>query len=140
MISDATCDRIKNSFANQSLMSTFQAHISKLEIGGCEISAPISAGALQQHGFGHAGLTFALGDSAAGYAALTQMADQFEVLTVEMKINLLAPCQGDHLRAVGRVIKPGRRICVVQSDVYAIQDGQERHIALLQGTMIPVES
>jgi uncharacterized protein (TIGR00369 family) len=92
----------------------------------------------QQQGFGHAGLTFSLGDSAAGYAALSLMPADSDVLTAEIKINLLAPAQGDLLIATGRVIKPGRRLMVVGADVHALRDGKLTLIAVLQGTMIPV--
>ena len=106
--------------------------------GLSRIEAPILPGSRQQHGFGHAGLTFAIGDSAAGYAALSVMADNHEVLTSEMKIHLLAPAKGDLLIAEGRVIKPGRRLVIVQADVYALDAGQQTHVALLTGTMIPI--
>lgn len=130
--------RIRESFAAQSLMRTFGARLSRIAAGEVEIVAPIVPGARQQHGYGHAGLTFALGDSAAGYAALTLMPPEAEVLTVEMKINLLAPADGDSLVATGRVVKPGRRLVVVSAEVAAEKEGVTRQIALLQGTMIPV--
>ena len=131
-------NRIRQSFDAQSMMATLGAELTHVEPGHAHISAPILEGSKQQHGFAHAALTFAIGDSAAGYAALTVMADGFEILTTEMKINLLAPAQGDMLIARGKVIKPGRKLVIVQSDVYAVTDGQEIHIALLTGTMIPV--
>jgi uncharacterized protein (TIGR00369 family) len=93
----------------------------------------------QQHGAGHAGLTFALADTAAGYAALTLMPPGREVMTVEAKINLLAPALGDRLIARGRVLRAGRRLVVVTAEVAAVAAGQETMIALLQGTMIPVD-
>ncbi|VVT06856.1 Phenylacetic acid degradation-related protein [Roseovarius sp. EC-HK134] len=130
--------KIRRSFAAQAMMTTLGARLVALSDGATVIEAPILPGSRQQHGFGHAGLTFAIGDSAAGYAALSLMADGAEVLTTEMKINLLAPAQGERLIARGRVIKPGRRLVIVQADVYALQDGVETHIALLTGTMIPV--
>ncbi|WP_371226141.1 PaaI family thioesterase [Roseovarius sp. 2305UL8-3] len=126
------------SFDAQSMMATFGASLQMSSPGLAQISAPILQGSLQQQGFAHAGLTFAIGDSAAGYAALSLMPEDHEVLTTEMKINLLAPGQGDLLIARGRVVKPGRRLMVVQSDVFAITDGVEKHIALLTGTMMPV--
>ena len=119
-------------------MRTMGAEIANLELGQVTLSAPILEGCKQQHGFGHAGLTFSLGDSAAGYAALSMMPENAEVLTTEMKINLLAPAQGDKLIAVGRVIKPGRRLVIVQSDVYGETDGKRHHIALLTGSMMPI--
>lgn len=128
---------VENSFDRQSIMKTFGARLAETAPGRVIIEAPIVEGARQQHGFGHAGLTFALGDSAAGYAALTQMPEGAEVLTAEMKINLLAPARGALLRAVGEVVKPGRRLVIVRATVWAETDGTATEIALLQGTMIP---
>lgn len=130
--------RIQQSFASQSLMQTLGAELLSLDKGFVEITAPILDSSRQQHGFAHAGLTFSIGDSAAGYAALSTLPAGHEVLTTEMKINLLAPGKGDRLIARGKVIKPGRRLIIVQSDVYAVQDGNETHIALMTGTMMPL--
>lgn len=130
--------KLKASFEAQSMMQTMGAEISHLDVGAVTLSSPIPDTCKQQHGFGHAALTFGLGDSAAGYAALSVMPAEAEVLTSEIKINLLAPCLGDHIEARGRVIKPGRRLVIVQSDVYAITGDQETHIALLTGTMVPI--
>lgn len=131
-------DKIKTSFAAQSMMQTLGGEILEIASGHVTLAAPILPGSKQQQGFGHAALTFALGDTAAGYAALSVMAEDMEVLTAEIKINLLAPASGNRLRAEGRVVKPGRRLVVVQSDVYAETDQGDRHIAILTGTMVPV--
>ncbi len=133
-------EKVRASFAAQAMMATAGARLSDVTPGSCVITAPILEGVTQQHGFGHAGLTFALGDSAAGYAALSVMRADQEVLTTEMKINLIAPAQGDQLKAVGRVVRAGQRLCVVQADVFAISGSTETLIAILQGTMIPVEA
>jgi len=129
---------IRRSFAAQTMMATFGADLVAVSQGHARIEAPILPGSLQQHGYAHAGLTFAIGDSAAGYAALGVMPEGSEVLTTEMKINLLAPARGERLIARGRVIKPGRRLVIVQADVHAVEDGQETYVALLTGTMIPL--
>lgn len=131
--------RIQASFDRQSLMATLGAELIETGHGTATIVAPILPGSRQQQGFGHAGLTFSIGDSAAGYAALTLIPDTQEVVTAEIKINLLAPAIGDRLIARGRVIKPGRRLIVVASDVYAETAGTERLIACLMGTMMPVD-
>ncbi|MDW4499497.1 PaaI family thioesterase [Sulfitobacter sp. D35] len=131
-------DHIAESFAAQSMMATLGAELSRIEKGQVEITAPILPGSRQQQGFGHAGLTFAIGDSAAGYSALSVLSTGCDVLTAEMKINLLAPAKGDVLRATGRVIKPGRRLIVVSAEVHALEAGHETLIALLQGTMVPL--
>jgi uncharacterized protein (TIGR00369 family) len=131
-------NRIRNSFASQTMMQTLGAEITDVGQGSVTITAPILPGSRQQHGVAHAALSFAIGDSAAGYAALTQMPEDSEVMTAEMKINLLAPGAGDYLRATGKVIKPGRRLVIVTAEVHAITGSEEKLVALLQGTMVPV--
>lgn len=134
--------RIQTSFDRQSMMTTFGARLGAVDPGRVEITAPILSGALQQQGHGHAALSFALGDTAAGYAALTTIPLDHEIVTAEIKINLLAPARADLLIARGKVLKPGRRLIVVSSKVFAQTKGpdgpQEKLIAVLQGTMVPV--
>lgn len=137
-LSPGIAARIRESFAAQSMMTTLGARLAGLARGMARIEAPILPGSRQQHGFAHAGLTFAIGDSAAGYAALSVMPEGHEVLTTEMKIHLLAPAKGDLLVATGRVIRAGRRLVIVQADVHALEAGRESHVALLTGTMIPL--
>lgn len=129
---DGFAQKVQASFERQNLMTTFCARLVSVLPGAVVIEAPISDGVQQQHGFAHAGLTFALGDSAAGYAALSLMEEPQEVLTVEMKINLLRPAAGERLRAEGRVVKAGRTLTVVEAEVFA----DETLCAKLQGTMI----
>lgn len=131
-------ERVRASFAKQTMMQTLGAELESVAEGRVVITAPILPLALQQQGAGHAGLAFSIGDSAAGYSALTVMEEGKEVMTVEMKINLMAPSVGDRLVAEGRVIRAGRRIVVVAADVFAEVDGARKHVAMLQGTMIPV--
>lgn len=130
--------RLRDSFARQTMMATLGAEMLEAGEGRVVIAAPIGDHVLQQHGAGHAGLAFSIGDSAAGYAALSTMPDGAEVMTVEMKINLMAPAMGDRLVAEGRVVRAGRRIVVVAADVWAETEGGRKHVAMLQGTMIPV--
>lgn len=135
---DQTEARIRASFDRQSMMQTLGAGIITLAPGRCVIGAAIARHVLQQHGAAHAGLAFTLGDSAAGYAALSLMDPTAEVMTVEMKINLLSPAVGDRLEATGEVVRAGKRLTVVRAEVVAITGGQRKPVALLQGTMIPV--
>ena len=132
-------NRIYDSFAKQTLMATFGAKITALSPGRIELTAPILPIAHQQHGVGHAGLTFALADTAGGYAALSLMPEGREVMTVEAKINLLAPARGEKLIARGEVVRAGRRLTVVRAEVFAVENGAETCIAALQGTMIAVD-
>lgn len=130
--------RIRESFARQSMMTTFGAEILSVAPGAVVIAAPVLPGSRQQQGAGHAALAFGLGDSAAGYSALTLLPEGAEVMTAEMKINLLAPAVGDRLIATGRVVKTGRRLTVVTAEVAAESAGRLKLVALLQGTMVPV--
>lgn len=130
--------RIHDSFNAQALLRTFEAKLLSVEEGRVQIEAPILPLALQQQGFGHAGLTFSVGDSAAGYAALTTLPMTSEVVTSEIKINLLAPAIGERIVATGKVVKSGKRLCVVTSEVHAEKNGDQTLIAVLQGTMVPV--
>ena len=130
--------RIRDSFDKQTMMQTLGAALDSVTEGRVMIIAPILPTSLQQQGAGHAGLAFSIGDSAAGYSALTMMPDGAEVMTVEMKINLMAPAIGDRLVAEGRVVRAGRRIVVVAADVFAEVNGARKHVAMMQGTMIPV--
>lgn len=132
--------RVRESFASQTMMQTLGAKIIEVQPGLVRVSAPILPSAMQQQGFGHAGLTFSIGDSAAGYAALSMLPPDVDVVTSEIKINLLAPARGDRLVATGRVVKPGRRLCVVTAEVHAENDGETKLIAILQGTIVPVSA
>ena len=132
--------RIQTSFDRQAMMQTFGARLDEVARGRVALSAPILPGSRQQQGFAHAALTFGLGDSAAGYAALTTLPEDSEVVTAEIKINLTAPARGDRLVARGQVIKPGRRLIVVTSEVVSLSNGEETLVAILQGTMVPVPS
>jgi uncharacterized protein (TIGR00369 family) len=139
-IDPETARRIRDSFARQGLMTTFGARIDRLAPGHCTLSAPLGPAVSQQQGAGHAGLTFALGDTAAGYAALGLLPPGAEVMTAEIKINLLRPAIGDRLIARGAVVKAGRRLTVVRAEVSALAADRERLVAVLLGTMVPVDS
>lgn len=128
--------RIRESFAKQAMMMTLGAELEAITTGEVSIRAPILPIARQHTGHAHAALSFAIGDTAAGYAALTVMPEGSEVVTAEIKINLLAPADGDYLLATGRVVKPGRRLIVVTSTVTAVTGTQRRDVAILQGTMM----
>ena len=130
--------RIHDSFSRQSLMATFGATLGIVTPGAVTIHAPILPLALQQAGLGHGGLVFSLGDSAAGYSALTLLSAEQEVVTSELKINFIGPAKGDELIARGQVIRNGKRLIVVTAEVTARTGADETLIAILQGTMVPV--
>ena len=139
-ISEEIESKIRASFENQTMMATMGARLDSVESGKVSISSPVLEGFRQQQDFAHGGLIFALGDTAAGYAALSVMPIDVEVMTVELKINLMAPAPASGtLIAEGKVLKPGKRLVVVASDVWSQdRDGNRRQVAALQGTMIPV--
>ena len=130
--------RVAASFKKQSMMASLGAVLVAASDGHCVIRAPHLAQFTQQHGAGHAAVAFALGDSAAGYAALTMLPEGQEVMSVEVKINLLSPALGDAFEAIGEVVRAGRRLTVVRAEVFALTGTARKSIALLQGTMIGV--
>jgi uncharacterized protein (TIGR00369 family) len=130
--------RIRDSFARQAYMATLGAELVHIAAGEVDIALPFSDRLTQQDGFLHAGAVAGVTDSACGYAALTTMAADAEVLTVEFKINLLAPAAGERLVTRGRVIRSGRTLAVCRGDAFTISDGREKHVATLTTTMIAV--
>ncbi|MDT0541628.1 MULTISPECIES: PaaI family thioesterase [unclassified Streptomyces] len=136
--SPETRKRIQDSFARQGLMSHLGARITHIAQGRVHIVLPARPEVTQQHGYFHAGATSAIADTAGGYAGFTLFPEDTEVLTVEYKINLLAPALGDHLEAVGTVLKSGRTLTVCQLEVFAAQDGGRKLIANGQQTLICV--
>ena len=129
--------KVAKSFESQAFMKTIGANLDSVDEGRVVISVGLKPNMMQQHGFGHAGVTFSIGDSAAGYAALTKMDGHQEVLTSEMKIHLMSPADGKILKAVGSVLKAGRRLLVVQSNIYSVGEKKEKLIAIMLGTMVP---
>jgi uncharacterized protein (TIGR00369 family) len=132
-------ERIRLSFSKQGLMTTLGATLGAISPGSVEIILRPSPAISQQHGFVHAGAVSAIADSAGGYAALSLMSAGRGVLTTEFKINLIAPAAGERIIARGRVVKPGRTLTVVQTEVFAESQGQEKLIALLTATMMSIE-
>jgi len=131
--------RVRASFENQPAMARlFGARMVHLEPGATEIHIPIQPDFLQQMGNVHGGIIGALADSAAGYAALSLLAAGLEVVTVEYKINFLAPGFGEMLIGRGRVVRPGRTLHVCMADIFALQDGTEKPVAYMTTTMMAV--
>ncbi len=128
--------RVRDSFARQAIMDLIGARLSRVEPGLVEIELPYRADLTQQHGFFHAGITSTIADSAGGYAAYSLMPADASVLTTEFKINLLAPAEGELLRALGRVLKPGRLLTVCEVDVFALKDGTAKLCAKLLETLL----
>jgi uncharacterized protein (TIGR00369 family) len=132
-------ERVRASFVRQNAMTTIGAALTLVTPGIVEIEMPFSAALTQQHGFLHAGVISAALDSACGYAALSIMPDNAAVLTIEFKVNLLAPGRGVRFLFRGSVTKPGRTIVVADGQAYAIgEDEEAKLIATMTGTMMTI--
>lgn len=131
-------ERVRASFDRQHAMALIQATLPVVEHGRTEIHLPHWQGVEQQHGFVHGGVVGMIADSAAGYAAMTVVLASASVLTVEYKMNLVAPADGEKLIARGRVVRPGRTLIVTQAEVFAVKDGEEKLCALMQQTIMAV--
>lgn len=130
--------RVRASFGRQRLMATIGARLLRVSPGEVEIEAPFGDGLTQQHGFLHAGVVTALVDSACGYSALSLAPPHSEVLTVEYKVNFLAPAQGERFVARGRVVRSGQKMTVCSGEVVALTGSQEKQVAVMLATMIAV--
>jgi uncharacterized protein (TIGR00369 family) len=130
--------RVRDSFARQQFMTTLGATLGRVAPGEVLIAVPFSAPLTQQHGFLHAGVVAAVIDSACGYAALTLMEPGAGVMSVEFKVNLLAPAVGNRFVASGRVLRAGRTITACHGELRAVQDDSEVVVAVLQGTMMTI--
>ncbi len=125
----AFAKRIRASFARQGVMAYIGAELGDIAPGSCEIRLPYRPELSQQHGFFHGGIVATIGDSAAGYAGFSLMPADASVLTVEFKLNLITPADGELLIARGRVLRPGRTLTVTQIDVAVVKGGVERACA-----------
>ena len=131
--------RIEASFLRQGMMQNLGVSLLQVEPGMCEVSLLHSERVSQQQGGFHGGAMGALADIAGGYAALTAAPEGMEVTTVEYKINFLASFTGGELRAVGRVVKAGKRIIVTTAEVTHIDaGGKQTPCAVMQQTIVPV--
>src|SRR5256885_216919 len=130
---------VEDSFRRQPIMKLIGARLSLVEPGIVEITLPYRADLLQQNSYLHAGIITTIADSACGYAAYTLMPAGSNVLSVEFKINLLRPAQGQTFVARAEVIKAGRTLTVVRADVFTMNTNDEqRLVATMQGKMICV--
>lgn len=128
--------RVRRTFANQPALGTMGITLAKVEPGALELRMLYDAKFSQQNGFLHGGVVSAALDTACGLASYTLMPAQADILTVEFKINLLAPAKGQTFRFVGTVVKPGRTLVVAEGRAFATEDGREKLTATMTATMM----
>ena len=140
-LNPAFADEVRNSFAQQKMMSLIGARLTRVEPGLVEIEQPYRDDLTQQHSYLHAGVVTTIADSACGYAAYTLMPPKSEVLSVEFKVNLLRPAKGESFRARAEVIKAGKTLTVVRADVTATSATNESTlVATMLATIICLRS
>lgn len=133
-------ERVRQSFSKQAFMSTLGAELAAVTQGSVEIRLPFSPNLTQQNSYLHAGAITAVLDSASGYAALSVAPDDRDVLTVELKVNLLAPAVGEVFVARAQVKKAGRTLTVCTADAFAITGGKEKAVATMLATIMAVSA
>jgi uncharacterized protein (TIGR00369 family) len=132
--------KVRNSFGRQPFMSTIGAEMISVGRGRIEIRFPFSSKLSQQNGFVHAGAVTSIMDSACGYAALSVAPEEADVLSVEFKVNLLAPGIGESFVARASVKRAGKRLAVCAADAFALRAGEEKLIATMLATIINIDS
>ena len=128
--------RVRESFARQGAMKLIGAAIDEVAPGYCAIALTPRPELSQQHGYLHAGIVSAIVDSAGGYAGFTLFPEDASVLTVEFKLNLVAPAKGERIVAEGFVVKPGRTLAITRGEVHAEENGKRTLIAVMQQTLM----
>jgi uncharacterized protein (TIGR00369 family) len=129
-------ERVRDSFARQAAMRLIGATLVEVGPGAVTIDLPVREDLTQQHRYVHGGIVGMIADSAGGYAAFTLMPAEASVLTVEYKINMLAPATGERLEARGTVVKSGRTLSIARADVFGVANGEERLVATMQQTLM----
>ena len=133
---DAFAERVRQSFERQGAMALIGARLVELRAGYCALALTPRPETSQQHGYVHAGILATLVDSAGGYAGYTLFPADSSVLTVEFKLNLLAPAQGERIVAEGFVVKSGRTLTITRGDVHAERNGERTLVAIMQQTLM----
>lgn len=133
---ESYAERVRASFDLQQAMTLIGAELAVVDPGYVEIHLPYKPEITQQHGFIHGGVVGMIADSAAGYAANTLTPADASVLTVEYKLNLLAPADGERLVARGEVIRPGRTLLITRAEVFAVKHEQWTLCAVMQQTIM----
>ncbi|HWK70235.1 MAG TPA: PaaI family thioesterase [Burkholderiaceae bacterium] len=128
--------RVRDSFARQGLMRHLGVSIESIEPGEVRLTLPYRKELTQQHGFFHAGASSALADTAGGYAGFTLFPEGSSVLTVEFKVNLVAPARGDYLLGVGKVLRSGRTLTICQIEVFGVTSKGRELVAIAQQTLM----
>lgn len=132
--------RVRDNFARQKFMALINAKLFKIEPGFCEIHIPFDINLTQQNSFLHAGIVGTVADNAAGYAAFSLMEKSSAVLTVEFKLNLISPADGELLIGRSQVLKYGKTLTICRSDVFIVKDGVEKLCAASQSTLIELKN
>ncbi len=130
--------KVRDSFGRQPFMSTLGAEMTLVRRGRVEIQFPFSPKLTQQHGFVHAGAVTSIMDSACGYAALSVAPEEADVLSVEFKVNLLAPATGESFIARAAVKRAGKRLAVCTADAFAVKAGEEKLVATMLATIMNI--
>ncbi len=132
--------KVEESFNRQQFMKLINAQLLEVKPGFCEIHVPYDLTLTQQHGFFHAGIVSTIADNAAGYASFSLMEDNSSVLTVEFKLNLIAPGDGEMLIGRSNVLKNGRTLTICRSEVFVVKNGKEKLCAAAQSTLIELKN
>lgn len=132
--------KVRESFGRQKFMELIHAKLIKIAPGFCEIHIPFDLTLTQQHGFFHAGIISTVADNAAGYASFSLMEESSSILTVEFKLNLLSPGDGEMLIGRSNVVRNGRTLTVCRSDVFIMKNGKEKLCAASQSTLIELKN
>lgn len=127
-------EKIEASFARQGLMKALGGRLLTVDAGRVQVELPYSDLVTQQHGYFHAAAVAAIADNAGGYAALSLMRPEEEVVAAEFKINFLRPAVGQRLVADASVLRAGKSLVVSQATVTAFAGEASTVVAVMLQT------
>jgi uncharacterized protein (TIGR00369 family) len=136
MLEQEYVDLCHKVYGQMGFLETMGAKMTVLTEGYCEVSIPYSKEVTQQHGFVHGGAIATGMDTAVGFAANSVMPREAGVLTVEYKVNFLAPAKGEQILCIGKVVKTGKQITVASGEAYAVKNGERKLVAVMTATMM----
>ncbi len=132
-------ERVLRKLEGQEFMRHIGFEITRIDAGEVEGEMELRQVHLQQFGRLHGGVVTTLADIVAGFAAYTLAPESKDVVTGEIKVSYLRAGKGTHVRAVGKVLKPGRTLCFVESEVYAGSPGNWELIAKASTSMVNID-
>lgn len=132
---------VEASFNRSETLKFYNATLMEIETDFVSIKIPKQEMMTRKHGMFNGAMIASLVDASSGYAAVSHYEDDCYVVTVELKINYLRPAIGDFLLSKAYVLKGGKKISTIRTEIFAVDEnsGKETHAATSLVTMMRIK-